>query len=121
MISRPTDNAGLLNTFGASTHISGYERRGKLHYFFDDYGCMRCNKKDIPYGANGMCHKCFDTVRSRLKISMKKHFKSSAVAKNTPSARDFLDKAELARKLLTGLSKRGQNCDKHRATEFLAY
>jgi len=110
-----TDRA-LLQPWFLPRHISvavlrllPYERRGKLHYFFDDYGCMRCDRKDIPYGANGMCHKCFDTVRRRLKISMKRHFKATADPKDTPSPRDFLSKAELARKLLSGLSQRGPN------------
>jgi hypothetical protein len=83
------------------------ESTRKMRHFFDDYGCLRCDRKDIPYGSNGMCYKCFDMVRRKLKWSMKRHFKATADAKNTPSPRDFLSKAELAQKLLSGMSERG--------------
>jgi hypothetical protein len=104
----------MLQPWFLPRHVSVAIRRllpdeitGKMRHFFDDYGCLRCDRKDIPYGSNGMCYKCFDTVRRKLKWSMKRHSRATADRKDMRSPRDFLSKAELAKKLLSDISRHG--------------
>lgn len=41
----------------------------KMHYYFDDYGCMLCGKES-EYCSNGMCRDCYKRVLFRLKHSL---------------------------------------------------
>jgi len=43
----------------------------KMRNFFDDYGCMIC-EKDFDYHSNGMCKSCFDKTRKKLLMSVKR-------------------------------------------------
>jgi len=38
----------------------------KMRYYFDDYGCMICSKRDAIYASNGMCRGCVDMIQKRL-------------------------------------------------------
>jgi hypothetical protein len=38
----------------------------KMRFYFDDWGCMKCEKKGIMYGANGMCSRCAQKVQHRV-------------------------------------------------------
>ena len=34
----------------------------KMRYYFDDYGCLRCGRKSVPYGVNGFCRVCRELI-----------------------------------------------------------
>jgi hypothetical protein len=44
----------------------------KMRFYFDDWGCMRCDKKGVMYGANGMCCRCAQKVQHRVASSFQK-------------------------------------------------
>jgi hypothetical protein len=43
---------------------SHYHKR--FRFYFDRYGCIRCNRKRVLYGANGLCLACVGLVSDRL-------------------------------------------------------
>jgi hypothetical protein len=47
----------------------------KMRYYFDDYGCLRCGKRDCLYGANGMCESCCVVIRKRIATSLFRRFR----------------------------------------------
>jgi hypothetical protein len=51
----------------------------KLRYYFDDHGCLRCAKKNVLYGSNGLCENCGVIVRSRLKNCLKRRLRAVGV------------------------------------------
>src|ERR1043165_5337542 len=51
----------------------------KFQYYFADYGCMRCNRKNEIYGSNGLCKHCNRVIRLRLVFSLKRRFKKIGV------------------------------------------
>jgi hypothetical protein len=44
----------------------------KMRFYFDDWGCMKCEKKGVMYGANGMCSRCAQKVQHRVKACLEK-------------------------------------------------
>ncbi len=72
----------------------------KMHYYFDDYGCMLCGKES-EYGSNGMCRDCYKRVLFRLKHSVMRR------RERKPSMRlDLIlfRQQKLAKTLLQGLA-----------------
>ena len=47
----------------------------KMRYCFDDYGCLRCGKRDCLYGSNGMCERCYVVIRHRIASSLFRRFR----------------------------------------------
>jgi hypothetical protein len=78
--------------------------RKRLHDYFDDYGCMRCNRLDVPYKSNGMCLGCMSTVYGRLEQSI---IRRSAGRLPRRYGRELVRKAGQARKLLGEFSNKG--------------
>jgi hypothetical protein len=75
--------------------------RKRLHDYFDDYGCMRCNRLDVAYRSNAMCDKCMMLVYHRLQQSINRR---SADRPPRGYGRELVRKAALARKLLSEFS-----------------
>jgi hypothetical protein len=42
----------------------------KMRYYFDDYGCLRCERKSLPYGINGLCRVCYKLVLHRIGFAL---------------------------------------------------
>lgn len=71
--------------------------RNKMRAYFDDYGCMICGRSEVMYDSNGMCIPCHQTIRRRLKRSVRRRM----VGKSDDRADLFmLRRAKLAKKLL---------------------
>lgn len=51
----------------------------KMHYYFDDYGCLKCGSRTALYGSNGMCSGCSIVVRARIAICLKRRFRRIGV------------------------------------------
>jgi hypothetical protein len=47
----------------------------KMRYYFDDYGCLKCGKRNLLYGTNGMCDHCYMIVRGRIARGLFKRFR----------------------------------------------
>jgi hypothetical protein len=76
--------------------------RKRMRDYFDDYGCMRCGRLDVPYKTNAMCQACQETVSWRLKASAYRRMKERLP---TQYGKDFIKKALLARSLLREFSR----------------
>lgn len=44
----------------------------KMRYYFEDYGCIRCHRKNVLYGNNGFCDACQQNITYRLMRSLRK-------------------------------------------------
>jgi hypothetical protein len=47
----------------------------KMRYYFDDYGCLRCERQNVLYETNGLCEQCNVIVRGRLANCLKRRLK----------------------------------------------
>lgn len=78
--------------------------RNKMRFYFDDYGCMICGKREL-YDANGMCLPCHHLIRRRLATS----FRRRLVGKPEDSiAIAMKQRAVLASRLLATFAQRGK-------------
>lgn len=77
-----------------------------MSYFFEDHGCLRCGRKDLPYGANGMCHKCVWWVKYRVAQSMRKRMEKLPEIQHEPKEKLYAFKRKKANALLVGLVRR---------------
>ncbi|SRR6266702_1253333 len=76
-----------------------YYYHKRLRFYFDLYGCIRCNRKDVLYACSGLCRACQGLINERLMRSdraMKRQYNTGA---ELPSAA-FLKRWTIARKLL---------------------
>ena len=48
----------------------------KMRFYFDDYGCLRCERRDVLYRSNGLCEQCNAIIRHRLTQSLKRRLKT---------------------------------------------
>jgi hypothetical protein len=44
---------------------AGHHQR--LRQYFENYGCLRCSRNNVIYGANGFCLLCIRMIGKRLK------------------------------------------------------
>jgi len=75
--------------------------RHRMKFFFDDYGCMRCKKRNVAYGSNGFCKRCLAQVKLRLFFAVKRRW-TAAGATNVPRMfSSVLDAQRLLKDLIT--------------------
>ena len=75
----------------------------KMRYYFDNHGCLRCERRDFLYGSNGICENCSVVVRRRLANCLEKRLRSLGVMENSPhtlsdcvsSARDIIGRPRI--------------------------
>jgi hypothetical protein len=75
----------------------------RMRYYFDYYGCLRCDRKDLMHGGNGFCTKCHEIVSRRLMFTARRQFKKPPAGEAYPGLTEFLSAPKLARQLLRGL------------------
>lgn len=61
--------------FTAIRHLLPREYWNRMGYFYEDYGCLVCRRKDRRHYANGMCQNCGAVVRYRVVKSLRKRKK----------------------------------------------
>ena len=54
------------------------EHRHKMKFFFDDYGCMRCDKKKVTYGSNALCKRCMQQVKLKMFFAIKRRWTATS-------------------------------------------
>ena len=79
------------------------DHRYKMKFYFDDYGCMRCNKKKATYGSNGFCKLCMQGVKLKIFFAIKRRWKAAS-PENLP--RTFQRMADAQRLLADLLPRR---------------
>lgn len=80
----------------------------KMRYYFDDYGCIRCERRDVLYRTNGLCEGCNVIVRGRLVACLKKRLSSVGVLPTEKQIQQIGGGVKLARELLRPFRNRGQ-------------
>ena len=75
------------------------EHRHKMRFYFEDYGCLHCGKKDVRYGSNAMCKPCAQSVKLKMLFAIKRRWK----ARNPGQHPRTFKRAADARKLLADL------------------
>jgi len=83
----------------------------KMRYYFDDYGCIRCERRDVLYRTNGLCEQCNAIVRWRLTHCLKRRLSSVGVVV-AQSGREL----SLAKELLKPFHRRPVGGPKSKST-----
>ncbi|SRR5579871_361600 len=83
----------------------------KMRHYFDDFGCLKCGRSDVLYGASGLCHACNVVVRSRIMASLKKRLKKARIEWEETVSDHFFDEMNLAQLILYGSPQKSR---KHR-------
>lgn len=76
----------------------------RMRWLFDDYGCLRCNRKRTPYGGNGFCSRCRFEIMRRLRYSMRRRAKKFRDSLPPEPKKWYFDRADTAEKLLADLA-----------------
>jgi hypothetical protein len=76
----------------------------KMRYYFDDFGCLRCQSRTAMYRSNGMCTSCFVLVHSRVIGCLRKRFQKIGIESSRAPIKRYLER--LAKKVDHGPSKR---------------
>src|SRR4029077_10577592 len=72
------------------------EHRHKMKFYFDDYGCMRCKRRNVTYGSNALCKLCMQEVKLKMFFAIKRRW-TAASPDNLP--RTFTRMADAQRLL----------------------
>ena len=75
----------------------------KMRWMFKDYGCFRCTKRRVLYGGNGFCRECRFLLLRQVAHSLKRHLKNPDIIERRKASVDFIDRGELASKMLSDL------------------
>jgi len=94
-----------LETANAVRRLLPSEHRHKMRFYFEDYGCMRCKKKRVRYGSNGLCKPCAQRVKLYLLFAIKRRW--TRMTHQQPP-RSF-KRVEEAQRLLRDLVKCAKN------------
>jgi hypothetical protein len=79
----------------------------RMSYFYQDYGCLRCCRRDQPYGGSGLCANCAWRVRYRVKKSLeKREITDEVTTKPVPEERMYTFRRRKARQLLAGFASK---------------
>jgi len=76
----------------------------KMRYYFDDFGCLRCQSQTAMYRSNGMCTSCFILIHSRVIGCLRKRFQKIGIESSRAPIKRYLER--LAKKVDHGPSKR---------------
>jgi len=68
-----------LKTATTIRRILPSEQRHKMKFYFEDYGCMKCSRKKVLYGANGMCRKCHGQLKLRILFAIKRRWTAKSI------------------------------------------
>jgi hypothetical protein len=80
------------------------EHRHKMRYYFEDYGCLRCKKKNVAYGSNAMCRICVGQTKLRLVWAIKRRWTATnTLRESRPSG---LNRMSEAQRLLADIAGR---------------
>jgi hypothetical protein len=73
----------------------------KMRHYFEEFGCIRCERRDILYASNGPFENCAPLIRGRVVTCLKKKLKSVGITESQQY--DALDDCvSRAREILKG-------------------
>jgi hypothetical protein len=78
-----------------------------MRYYFEDHGCLRCDKTSVIYGGNRFCEPCRQMLQYHIQASLKRAAfeKSARVGASYPSG-DFDSAAETAQRFIGRVNRR---------------
>lgn len=79
----------------------------RMRWYFEDFGCLACGRKNRVYHSNGFCLQCFSLVSQRMVACMKRRKRLLKNHENSISRHNYLARAEEAQKLLGDLAAKG--------------
>jgi hypothetical protein len=88
------------DTAFAMRRILPPEHRHKMRFYFDDYGCMKCKKKDVPYGSNALCKLCVQEVKLKLFFAVKRRWTAASPDNSPRTFKRMTDARRLLKDLL---------------------
>jgi hypothetical protein len=74
----------------------------RLHQYFDNYGCLRCSRNNVLYGANGFCMGCTNMIGKRMR-KVDKELRARTPALPPELEENYLRPYNSARRLLADL------------------
>jgi hypothetical protein len=80
----------------------------KLRYYFDDFGCIRCERKDVLYGSNGFCDACLRKVVRGIAKSLRQRV-DELEAEMPVNGRIFSDGMMRAERLIRRSTENSRN------------
>ena len=72
-----------VEVYRAIRRLLPYIHLFKMRYYFEDYGCLKCGKKNVLYQSNGFCETCGVVIRHRVKQALKRRLKEVGVQANS--------------------------------------
>lgn len=85
----------------------GYRKRFRFH--FDDYGCLRCRRKDIAYRSLGFCENCHSLITKEMRRSMRRHRREIETIKTDTRVHWYLEEIDRAQELLADFLPQQKN------------
>lgn len=79
----------------------------RMRWFFEDYGCLRCGKRNVAYGSNCLCFRCRLRVAYRMRRSMQRRLAHARVPTHQLREPSYINRAKLAERLLSDLAANG--------------
>jgi hypothetical protein len=73
------------------------DHRHKMRFYFEDYGCIKCGKKDVRYGSNAMCKICVQQVKLKMFWAIRRRWTAREFGQEQP--RTFKRMADAQRML----------------------
>jgi len=83
------------------------EHRHKMKFYFEDYGCLRCRKKNGIYGSNALCKNCMQEVKLKMFFAIKRRW-TAASSENLPRTFNRMADAQRLLRDLVPLSRRSR-------------
>jgi hypothetical protein len=78
----------------------------KMRYYFEDHGCLRCEKRAVLYGSNGLCENCAVIVRGRIVNCLKRRLRKVGEGQPKRFAIVLDDGVTVAQEIIRRHSKR---------------
>ena len=75
------------------------EHTHRMRFYFDDYGCLKCGKKNTKYGGNALCLACSQSVKLKIFLAIKRRW----VAASPPELPRTFNRVAEAQRLLKDL------------------
>lgn len=72
----------------------------KFEWTYEDHGCWKCERKDVPHQSLGHCQNCYQQLLNRVKSSVVKHHAGGQLASVGEMKAALTLKADSARNIL---------------------
>ena len=83
------------------------EHHHRMRFYFDDYGCLKCERKNVRYGSNALCKMCAPRIKLKLFFATKRRWTAVSPDNEPRTCSRMVDAQRLLKDLVpTRLPKR---------------